>query len=129
MISEMETVSFDKNLNFRTTGVAQDAIDLVLLRVKRARRATWKGRAPSKESLINASWLYLADLPDEELNRIFGEYLPKLEALMGDESDGEANGEPSAPAPPREWKPLGSKVIRDPELEPPPKKRAPKKGK
>jgi hypothetical protein len=75
---------FEKGVNLRTTEKAQRAISRVVYRLKLLEPALrWGNRStPTKEAIINASWLYLDSLDDAELARIFGEWLPRLEALM-----------------------------------------------
>jgi hypothetical protein len=88
-VKQMETLrlvtmakTFDKALNVRTTAAAQQAIDSVDHRVRWLPSLVWRGGRPTKEAVVNASWLYLSELSNEELEAIFVKYLPKLEALI-----------------------------------------------
>jgi hypothetical protein len=78
----MEILDYDRAITFRTTSASMRAIDSVVFKVKGEPDVAFRTRAPSKEAIINASWLYLNELPEDELMAIFREYLPKLEAAM-----------------------------------------------
>lgn len=129
MIETMRMIDFDKSLNLRTHSRPQRAIKSVVFRVQGLLDRGWGNRSsPTQEAIINASWLYLADLSDEELARIFGEYLPRLEALMGgrgsDDSQGGTSrgGDEDGPGPAR---PVGHAELPPPK----PPRRSPRKPK
>jgi hypothetical protein len=89
----MKPIEFEKAVTIKITGAAQKALGRAVASVKASRMVRWKGRDATKEAVVNASWLYLADLPEAELERIMAIYIPRLEAAMGSEAGG-----PAAPA-------------------------------
>jgi hypothetical protein len=85
-MSVMTQADFDRAVNIRTASRAKLAIDRVVANLK-AGQLRWGDGRVTKEAVVNASWLWLEDLPEEFLERVMERYLARLEALMGGEPD------------------------------------------
>jgi hypothetical protein len=86
----MSGAKFDRSVTVKTTPKAQKALGRAVAVVKAAEAVRWRGRAATLEAVVNASWAFLGDLPEADLERLMAAYIPYLEALMRGE----------APAPP-----------------------------
>lgn len=98
MICVMSDPVFEKAITIRTTAKAKRAIDRVVASVKSSEKVKWKEGGATKEAIINASWLWLDDQPEEFVEGLMARYVPRLEALMRGEEPGPIFGE-RAPAP------------------------------
>lgn len=78
----MKDLPFTMPVQIRTDPKAKAAFDRVVADLRASEWVRWKGRRVTKEAVFSAVWLYLDSLDDDELARIFGEWLPRLEALM-----------------------------------------------
>lgn len=74
----------------RTTAGSKLALDLLLAQLKARGRLGFLGGKITQEALVNASWLWMGELGAEEVERILGPYLDRLEAML-----------PAAPAEPQ----------------------------
>jgi hypothetical protein len=78
----MKEAQFDRAVTVKTTPKAQKALGQAVTTAKAAEAVRWRGRVATKEAVVNASWLFLADLPEADLERLMAAYIPYLEALM-----------------------------------------------
>jgi hypothetical protein len=85
MIDFMEIVKFSENLGFRVAPSASQAIGLVVARLRKL-GFRWGDKVLSKEAVVNASWIYLESLSDEQLRALFAEFLPRLRREMEGEA-------------------------------------------
>lgn len=82
---EMKELTFDMPVQIKTSPRAKAAFDRIVGNLRASERVRWKDRRVTKEAVFSAVWLWLADQPETTVEAIFGEYLPRLEALMSDE--------------------------------------------
>lgn len=90
MISAMSDPVFDRGQNIRTSPKAQRALNRVVAHLKASDRVKWKGGAVSKEAVVNASWLMLDAMDEDELENLMARYVAELELLLGVSSPEEA---------------------------------------
>lgn len=128
-MKSMTETDFDRTITIRTGPTSQGAIDSVVFKLRRVSGLGWgRRRHATKEAVINAGWLYLDSLPDEELAQVFREFLPRLESLMGGRESGDSQGGTSHGG--DEDGPGPARPVGHAELPPPkPPRRSPRKPK
>jgi hypothetical protein len=93
---------FEKGLTIRTTRKAQRALDRVVNAVKASERVRWKGDEskgdPSKEAIVNAVWLWVADMDEDAVIDAMAVYVPKLWAILTAEAAAARGGKVPAPS-------------------------------
>jgi hypothetical protein len=96
----MKPIEFEKAVTVKTCGPAHNALRRAVVVLKASDAVRWRGREATLEAVVNASWLYLADLDDAELERIMAIYIPRLEAVMGGGTAGASEAPADVPDPP-----------------------------
>lgn len=100
MRSMSRELSYEDQQTIRSDGEIVLALEGVVSRLKATRRVKYKGKKVSKEAVVNASWLMLADMPMEVLETQITKYLARLEALLGHGDPGAQGGTARSAGPP-----------------------------
>lgn len=89
MISVMSKTrrGLDQNMQVRTTPKAKLALDRVVATLRASERLGFRGKQPTQEAIVNASWLWMESLGDDVLVDAMAEWLPRLEEILKGKSD------------------------------------------
>lgn len=102
MISAMTETTFDSALTIRTVASAKRALDHAVADL-RAGEIRFKGQKVTKEAVVNALWLAIADIEPTRLERWLVPYVAKLEVVMRREpAASDDDGPPIPTSPPAE---------------------------
>ena len=81
-MSTKHRVGYDKNLGFRTNEDARRAIKIVVNRVESAwLKAKKPDPTPTLQDVVNASWLWMAEMPESVLAAQLDEYIQKIRTV------------------------------------------------
>jgi len=92
MILGMCEPIFEGKKQVKTTAVADSALASVVARLKRM-RVRWKSGVPTQEAVVNASWLWMESLDDNQIEAAMGRFIPMLEDLMRKKPHASNSGE------------------------------------
>ncbi len=82
MMHPMSEPTFELRKQIKTTAVADSALGEVVSRLKGAKSIRWKGKRVTQEAVVNAAWLWLKEMPGDQLEEAMAQFVPRLEALM-----------------------------------------------
>lgn len=100
MISKMSEAVFDTGITIRTVSAAKRALDRATADLRASGRIRFKGQKVTKEAVINAMWLAIADVDPDRLERWLAPYVVKLEEEMRKGSTPVVEDDDPFPGPP-----------------------------
>jgi hypothetical protein len=106
----MAKLSYENQIAIRSTGKVIQALDNLVAAMRGSGKVRFRGRTVTKEAVVNAVWLWLADLEPDQVEAALSIYVPRFEAMIDNSSSTEV-----APSLPTELDPgaLYPVAIRD----------------
>lgn len=93
IIRGMPELSYENQIAIRSTAKAVLALDNLVSALRASGRVRFRGRKVTKEAVVNAVWLWLADQSVDDVEQCLLTYVPRLEAILS----GDATTTPAIP--------------------------------
>jgi hypothetical protein len=84
ILVDMAELSYDNQISTRSTPKVVQALDMLLAQLRGSGRVRFRSRRLSKEALVNAMCLMLADLDVAQVEALLAPHVARLEAILAE---------------------------------------------